>query len=175
MNDPYQIIVIREQARVLRDRSIFLFRIGLLALLAAIIGFVWAWLAPPAHADSGVTNDPDRLEMILTAKAMDVTAVQPNPKVFHQGEPECAVVRMGARCHLAKGVNLTIRGTDKKYVLLEYLAYGDPKDTTCPIGTMVLMTRQEFRAHRAPEASRRLTAEKLLATVTAILEKGRRR
>jgi hypothetical protein len=113
--------------------------------------------------------------MILTKRAMDVMAVQPDPMVFDRGKPTCAVVRMGGICHIDKGINLIIRGTDKTYVLMEYMAYGAPKATTCPMGTMVLMTRQEFRSGKAPVASRRLTAEKVRATVKVILAKGRRR
>jgi hypothetical protein len=147
-------------------------RWGIIIRLAVII-FVLSLFALRALADSGVTNDPDRLEMIITERAMDVTAVQPDPK-GRMVDKTCQVTRMGDRCHLAKGINLMLRGTDRTYVLLEYLAYGDPKDTTCPIGTMVLMTRQEFARRAAPQAVRRLSAEKLLATVQAIIKKGRK-
>jgi hypothetical protein len=141
-----------------------------LVIAAMVLVAMYIILLNAARADSGVTNDPAKLEYILTEKAMTVMAVQPDPVRGCTCHPP---VHRGDLCTLPKGVGLWIKGVDKQYVLLTYPAMTEKPGGTCPRGTMVLMTRQEFARHKPPAASRRLPAEKLAAIVAKLIENGK--
>lgn len=146
----------------------------LLGALCAYGLFGWTLidmaLADKAAADSGVTNDPAKLQYTLTEREMRVMVVNPNPVRCCSGhEP----IVMGDMCTLPKGVGVWIKGLDKQYVLLTYPAMTAKPGGSCPPGVMFLQTRQEFARRKPPEASRRLTAEKLRAIVARLIENGK--
>ncbi len=161
-------------ARRTLERNISFGRIALVVSLAAyaIVALLHVAFMATARADSGITNDPTKLEYVLTERVMTVTAVNPDPVYGCSCHPP---TRMGDRCTLPKGVGLWLKSVDKKHVLLVYPAWTEHAGGTCMPGTMVLMTRKEFaqRSRQDPVATRRMTAETLLSIVERLLAAGR--
>lgn len=146
-------------------------------LLGAVCAYgLFGWtlidmaMADKAAADSGITNDPAKLDYVLMEREMKVMAVNPLPAYCCSGH---LPIVMGDTCTLPKGVGVWIKGVDKQYVLLTYPAMTAKPGGSCPRGVMFLQTRAEFARRKPPEASRRLPAEKLRAVVARLIEKGR--
>lgn len=123
-------------------------------------------------AQTGVTNDPTRLEMVLLSKRIEVTAVNPTPVYDVRCRP---IVVMGDRCVLEKGTGIQLLGADKKYVLAIYFNWSNNPRNTCRQGTMFLWTRGEFRGYAAPRASARIPPARLREIVARLRERGRGR
>lgn len=145
--------------------------------LFALLAFVlFAALASPLHAkprgkrERLTTTDPNKLEMVLLERHMKVMVVNDDPIVVG-GQ---LVYSFGDTCELPTGVNVTVLGADRRFVLLSYPAWTNDARATCPRGTQFLLTRKGFRRMITPDKPRRVNEKLIRQAVRGILRKRKK-
>lgn len=145
-------------------------------MLVASVLVLSAALAPPLHAKPGkkrerlTTTDPNKLEMVLLARHMKVMVVNKDSIVVG-GQ---LVYSFGDYCELPTGVNVTVLGADRRFVLLEYPAWTNDHRATCPRGVQFLLTRKEFKRIITPDKPGRVNEKLIRRAVRDILRKRKR-
>lgn len=145
-------------------------------MLVASVLVLSAALASPLHAkprkkrERFTTTDPSKLEMVLLERHMKVMVVNDDPIVVG----DRLVYSFGDYCELPTGVNVTVLGADRRFVLLSYPAWTNDARATCPRGTQFLLTRKGFRRMITPDKPRRVNEKLIRQAVRDILRKRKR-
>lgn len=105
-------------------------------------------IGAPTSADAkrrqnktGLTSDPNKLEMILLPGDLRVKIVNAQPFCSAEGK----AWYYGDECVISQGSNVGVRGADKGFVLFKFRKWTEREGTTCPRGAEFVMSRKAFR------------------------------
>ena len=112
-----------------------------LALIGAVVPSVQANPFNEKRGRSVITTNPDKLEMILLPGKLRVRLVNIEP-VRNYGQ---VVWTYGDECVLPQGINVSVVGTDRRFVYFRFFDWNNHPDASCPRRAEFMMSRKEFR------------------------------